>query len=177
MAAFFPAEDELVKRQFGCPSGTYYRNGRCYTRNRSSWYYWGRWVLAGVLVVVFLLILCALGCFSSRKRRRKGNTPMYGTGWMTNNRWGANQHQNNQHAYNQQGYNQQQYGQQQYGYGQQGYNAPPAYGQQPQHTGTTFNQNDGYYGNHDNIQLQQPQQTYNRGVDDFAPPSGPPPKA
>lgn len=40
----------------------YIRNGICYTNRRNSaWYYWGRWVLAGILVVVFILVLCALG--------------------------------------------------------------------------------------------------------------------
>ena len=68
------------------------------------------------------------------------------------------------------------YGQQgQGGYGGGQY-APPAYGQQqqqPQYTGTTFNQNDGYYGNQ-NSGVQPPMGTYQRD-DVYAPPSGPPP--
>lgn len=113
---------------------------------------------------------------------------MYGTGWMANNQWGANNghvNYNQQQGYNPQpqyGYGQQQYGQQQYGqqgYGQEGYGQPPAYGQQPQHTGQTFNPNDGYYGGHnEGIQLQQPQSAYapRGGADDsFSPPPGPPP--
>lgn len=173
MADFFPA-DELEKRQFGCRSGYYFNNATrtCVRRNNSAWYYWGRWVLAGILVLIFVLVLCALGCCSSRRRKKKGAAPMYGTGWMAN------------------GYNPQpQYGQQQaqYGYGQQQgqYGQPPAYGHQqqgqyqnPQYTGQTYNPNDGYYaGQNEGIQLQQPQNAYApRGADnDYAPPSGPPP--
>ncbi|KAL2756291.1 hypothetical protein ACRALDRAFT_1063722 [Sodiomyces alcalophilus JCM 7366] len=178
MADFFSA-DELDKRQYACPSGYYYSNGYC---RRSSWYGWGRWVLTGVLIFVFVLLLCCLGCCSSRRRKKRGRQPMYGTGWMANNPWGGNQQQTQQPQYGQ-GYAQQQggynYGQQQpqYGYGQPGYNAPPAYGQQhPQHTGQTFSPSEGYYGGHEGIQLQQPPQTYSRGVDEnFSPPPGPPP--
>lgn len=109
---------------------------------------------------------------------------MYGTGWMTNNRWGGVQQQpqygqgyGQQHHQGGYNYGQQPYQQPQYGYGQGGYHAPPAYGQQPQHTGQTFSPSEGYYGGHEGIQLQQPQQTYSRGVDDgdFSPPPGPPP--
>ncbi|ROT36878.1 hypothetical protein SODALDRAFT_335093 [Sodiomyces alkalinus F11] len=184
MAFLFPA-DELVKRQYyNCPSGYYYSNGRC--RERSSWSWWGRWVLTGMIIFAFILLLCCLG---SRRRRKRGRQPMYGTGWMTNNRFGGGPHQQpQQQPQYGQGYNQQQqqggyhYGQQQqpqYGYGQGEYNAPPAYGQpppQPQHTGQTFTPGEGYYGGHDGIQLQQPPQAYSRGVDgDFSPPPGPPP--
>lgn len=60
MADFFPAE-ELEKRQYryNCGYNQVWRNGAC--RQRSRWDSWGRWVLAAILVVVFLLVLCALG--------------------------------------------------------------------------------------------------------------------
>lgn len=52
---------------------------------------------------------------------------------------------------------------------------PPAYGQQqqPQYTGTTFNPNDGYYGNQQSG-VQPPQGTYQR-EEVYSPPQGPPP--
>ena len=71
------------------------------------------------------------------------------------------------------------------------YNNPaPPYTPNPvpnQYTGNTFNSNDGYYGqrNQQNygyggqqngIELQTPQQSYQRGGDNvYTPPSGPPP--
>ncbi|WYZ34702.1 hypothetical protein EsH8_I_000978 [Colletotrichum jinshuiense] len=162
------------KRQYNpCSSGQIYRNGGCY--ERGSWYWWGRWVLAAVVVGIALLILILLGCMNSRRRRKRGVQPFYGTGWMSNNN---NKHNQGTYAYNQP------YNGQQQGYGgyppqpQGAYQAPPpAYGQaqqQPQYTGTTFNPNDGYYGGHnEGIHLQQPQNAYQRDV--YTPPAGPPP--
>ncbi|KAK2065929.1 hypothetical protein LY76DRAFT_640653 [Colletotrichum caudatum] len=170
MAAFeFP--QALEKREFPCRSGQVYRNGVCY--ERGAWYWWGRWVLAAVVAGLTLLMLVL--CMNARRRRRRGVQPMYGFGWM-----GGNNKQN-QHAY---AYNQQYNGQQQgyAGYPQPGADGsypapPPAYGQaqqNPQYTGTTFNPNDGYYGAHnEGIQLQQPQNSYQR--DAYSPPAGPPP--
>lgn len=140
-----------------------------YYRCNNRWYDWGRWiVLAGVIIVV-LLILMSCAC-TARRRRRRGAQPMYGTGWMAPGGKHNEQHQMNNYQqgdYNQ-GYTQQQQG----GY----YNAPPAYGQQPQNTGTTFNPNDGYYGQQQQQQygVQQPQNTYQRDAN-YAPPAGPPP--
>lgn len=98
-------------------------------------------------------------------------SPFYGTGWMSNNQ--KYYPQNTTYAYNQQ------YPQQGHGQGQPGQyqNPPPAYGQQqPQYTGTTFNPNDGYYGNHnEGINLQQPQNAYHQPQGTYAPPAGPPP--
>jgi len=160
----------LVARAYRCD---YY--GRCYN---SNWYNWGRWVVAAIAVGIFLLVLfsCLL---VSRRRRRRGVQPMYGTGWMAPGKHG-NQHNNHQmHDYN---YNQNQGGdfQQQQAYG--GYPPappPPAYGQQhqyPQHTGTTFNTNDGYYGqnNQQSYGVQPPDGTHQRG-EVYSPPQGPPP--
>ncbi|KAF6817688.1 hypothetical protein CMUS01_04656 [Colletotrichum musicola] len=168
----YPLPDHLEKRQYSCRE---YYNGRCV--ERSSWYYWGRWVLAAVVVGIAVLILVVLGCMSSRRRRKRGMNPYYGTGWLSNNQ--KYHPQQGTYAYNQQ-YNGQQAGYA--GYGQQGgyQNPPPAYGQQqPQYTGTTFNPNDGYYGGHngghnEGIQLQQPQNAYQRDGT-YSPPAGPPP--
>lgn len=98
---------------------------------------------------------------------------MYGTGWMAPaGKYDPNQ-QHQMNNYNQ-GY-QPDYNQ---GYGQpQGYyNTPPPYGgqaQAPQNTGTTFNPNDGYYGQQQ-YGVQQPPNTYHP-EGGYAPPAGPPP--
>jgi len=157
----------VVKRQIGsCPSG-YYRSGSyCYPN--SSWYWWGRWVFAGVVIVAVIGILLLLGCISARRRRKRGTAPMYGTGWM------GGKHQGTAAPYAPQGH---QYGP-----------PPPQYSQQAmpnQYTGNTYNSNDGYYGQqqhgygpqqNEGIQLQQPAHTYARDADNgYAPPPGPPP--
>ncbi|KAJ6788616.1 hypothetical protein PWT90_08300 [Aphanocladium album] len=165
---------------YGCPSG-YYRSGSyCY---RSSWYSWGRWVLVGALVFAALVFLFLCSC-CARRRARKGSKPMYGTGWMAGNKWGNN-NANQTNTYDQ-GYNQQAYPQQQYPqqggldpqYNQGAYQQPPNYGnaQQAQNTGTTFNPNDGYYGNQQQQYgaPQHPPNTY-QPEGGYAPPPGPPP--
>ncbi|PWI74341.1 hypothetical protein PCL_07655 [Purpureocillium lilacinum] len=167
--AMAPTSSELAKR--------YYCNGYGYCYN-SRWYDWGRWVVVGAIIFFCLLILLSCTCVA-RRRRRRGAQPMYGTGWMAPaGKYGQNGHEMNnyQTGYNQQGYDQQQY---QQGWNQQaGYaNPPPAYGQQhPQYTGTTFNPNDGYYGQQQGQQygVQQPAHTYQR-EGNFSPPPGPPP--
>jgi hypothetical protein len=112
-------------------------------------------------------IFLPCSCINSRRRRKRGLKPMYGTGWMANNQQG---YQNNPHGYSN-GYQ----------------NAPPAYGapqgqsypMQNQYTGNTFNANDGYYGQHEGI--QQPKDAHttangnNAATGDYAPPPGPPP--
>ncbi|EFX05313.1 hypothetical protein CMQ_3382 [Grosmannia clavigera kw1407] len=125
-----------------------YDDGTCY--NYSGWHWWGRWVFLG-LIILFFLALFLLLCVRNRRRRTQGNAPMYGTGWMGN--WGHPQY------------------------------PPPQYSQQPpvgaQYTGGTYNSNQGYYANSD-VPLQQPSHSYapTRGDagDDYAPPSGPPPR-
>lgn len=117
----------------------------------------------------------------ARRRRRRGAQPVYGTGWMapTNGKYGVNQQQHEMNTY-QQGYQPNQYQGQQggYDYSQQQpqggyYNSPPAYGQGQQNTGTTFNPNDGYYGQQQ-YGVQQPANSYQRDGN-FSPPAGPPP--
>lgn len=62
----------------------YYCSGYGYNSNdcRSSWSWWGRWVFAGVAIFVVILALVLLGCRNSRRRRKNGLNPRYGTGWM-----------------------------------------------------------------------------------------------
>ncbi|KAG6040687.1 hypothetical protein E4U41_007418 [Claviceps citrina] len=148
------------------------RVGYYYCRNR--WSDWGRWVVLAGIIVVFLAILMLCAC-TARRRRRRGNQPMYGTGWLAPGGKHNNQHQMDN--YQQGNYNQaypQQYDQG-YAANQGGYNnAPPAYGQQAQNTGTTFNPNDGYYGQQQQNGVQPPQSAYQRDAN-YAPPAGPPP--
>ncbi|KAI0842138.1 chitin synthesis regulation, resistance to congo red-domain-containing protein [Hypoxylon sp. FL0890] len=145
---------QLEKRQMYCDGGYYDRYGNCY----SAWSWYGRWIFAAVVIVLILAIFFLWACINSRRRRRQGQQPMYGTGWMAGNQGPTN------NAY----------------YGPQGYNnPPPAYGQsypmQNQPTGTTFSPNDGYYGQHEGI-VQPPKNVYNNnGKNDYAPPEGPPP--
>lgn len=143
-----------------CPPGTYYSRGGCY-RN-SGWYYWGRWVLAGVVIFLTILVIFAICCVRSRRQRKHGRRPMYGTGWMAPGKF-AGQHPQ----------------QQQWGGG----GAPPApppppyggYGQQPQqggynNAGSPYGQQREYYSQADGV--QQPQNTYQPV---YSPPTGPPP--
>ncbi|KAL1844247.1 hypothetical protein VTJ49DRAFT_2304 [Mycothermus thermophilus] len=70
----------MVKRADGC--GSYaYRGSDGYCHYGSSWYWWGRWVFAGLAVLFVLLVFLAL-FRNSRRRRKMGQQPMYGTGWM-----------------------------------------------------------------------------------------------
>jgi len=155
---------DLMKRQtlYDCPNGSDIY-GNCYSR----WDTWGRWVALVVVVVGFILLAFLFSCYNSRRRRRRGMAPMYGTGWMGGN-WG-NKHPGNQ--YGNGGY-----------YPNQPYNggaAPPYEPPLPnQTTGQTFNSNDGYYG-HNAYELQQPQSSYQpqRGGDPvYDAPEGPPPR-
>ncbi|KAJ4297238.1 hypothetical protein N0V88_004156 [Collariella sp. IMI 366227] len=151
----------LVKREDGCGSGAYRaNNGLCYSY--SGWYWWGRWVLAGLAVLFFFLVL-ALLFRNSRRRRRHGARPMYGTGWMAP----PPPYQPPPPQYAQQDPN-------------GGYYPPPQQQQQQQQDpngGYKYGQGDGYYaGNQEGIQLQQPSHAYHRDTGtEYAPPPGPPP--
>ncbi|KAK4151668.1 chitin synthesis regulation, resistance to congo red-domain-containing protein [Chaetomidium leptoderma] len=143
-------EQMAEKRSDGCGLNSYRGNdGRCYS-DGSSWYWWGRWVFAGIAVLFIVLVFAGL-FRNSRRRRQRGNQPMYGTGWMAPAPPPYYPPPPQYSAQDQQG---------------QGY-APPG--------GYKYGQNDGYYGgNQEGIQLQQPAGTYHRGTDaDYAPPSGP----
>jgi len=160
MAPTLSAES-LEKRQYGYG----YCNGyNCY--GNSAWNNWGRWVALVVIIVFALLVAILFSCFNARRRRRRGLAPYRGTGWMAGK---PAQYQSNQGYYNN---------------GAGAYNAGPAappYTPGPvneQYTGNTFNRNDGYYGQNNGIELQQPQTVYQpgRGGDPvYAAPQGPPP--
>jgi len=126
-------------------------------------------LFAGVAIAFFILVFCLVGCFNSRRRRKQGLAPRYGTGWMAP----ASKFGNNQGHYAP---------------------PPPQYSatpmnnypqnnypqQQPQHTGQTFNSNEGYYGGHNEGVAPPPNSYYppqrNMGGDNvYAPPAGPPP--
>lgn len=159
----------LATRQVYCSRYYYYdyRTGRC-IRNTSAWNSWGRWVALVCIVGFFLFVAFFFSCINARRRRRRGVSPMYGTGWL-GGKQGHYAHNTNQNNVNS-------------GYNMDHQQAVPPYSpphtQQPQYTGTTFNQNDGYYGQQSGI--QQPQNTYfpNQGAQTnemYAPPPGPPP--
>jgi hypothetical protein len=63
-------------------STTCYYDAYGYRRCRSStWGNWGRWLALGLIVAVAVLFfVCA--CITSRRRRKRGARPFYGTGWM-----------------------------------------------------------------------------------------------
>jgi len=111
-------------------------------------------------------ILTLPRCYNNRRRRRMGAQPMYGTGWIPGSK-PPQYGQHNQNYYPNQPYNG--------GAPAPPYSAPPVGNQ---NTGTTFNPNDGYYGGHNNIEMQPPQSTYQpqRGGDPvYEAPMGPPP--
>jgi len=158
----------FAKRQYGYQSCDQY--GYC---TNSTWSSWGRWVALVVIIAFFIIVAFLLSCIQSRRRRRVGMQPMYGTGWMAKPP---------------------PYGQHQQYYPNQTYNGgvPPVYSppfQQNQPTGNTFNSNEGYYGQQhhygngqngqeNGIELQQPQSAYQpqRGGDPvYNAPEGAPP--
>ncbi|KAF4625625.1 hypothetical protein G7Y89_g12543 [Cudoniella acicularis] len=144
----------LTKRDYYCDG-----YGYCY----STWNSWGRWVALCVIIAAVILLAFLLSCRNNRRRRRQGLAPMYGTGWV------GNKYQTGQQSAGH-------YANQPYNGGQP---APPYYAAAPvpqQETGTTFNSNQGYYGN--NVELQQPTSSYQpaRGGDPvYEAPLGPPP--
>lgn len=156
-----------------CYDGQYRASdGNCYSR--SNFYYWGRWVLAAIVIVFFIALFAAWSCISNRRRRRAGMNPRYGTGWMGGYSGypptGQQQHPAPQ--YSNGGW---------FGAHNKNNNPPP-----PQYTpsavpnqttGTTFNTADGYYGHQGDVPLQPPAGSYypRGGEPVYEPPSGPPP--
>ena len=155
-----------------------YNNG-CY----SAFDTWGRWVVLAVVLVVFFFFFCICSyvplighssgrkltfprAFSSRRRRRRGLNPYYGTGWMA----GKTPAGHAPATYT---------GPQNYATdGREGAAppyAPPANNTYyPNNTGVQ----QGYYGQENGIELQTPHSTYQpaRGGDPvYTAPSGPPP--
>ncbi|KAI1501707.1 chitin synthesis regulation, resistance to congo red-domain-containing protein [Biscogniauxia marginata] len=166
MAAFVHHNNPLLGTRayydddYECPDGYYRSYNRCYT----AWNYYGRWIFAAVVIFLVILIFFLWACINSRRRRRQGVAPRYGTGWMAPNSG------NNQWPQGPQG--------------PHGYQAPPpAYGapqgqsypMDPQYTGNTFQTTDGYYGQQSGV--QQPKNVYSGNApNDYAPPEGPPPR-
>ncbi|KKA29134.1 hypothetical protein TD95_003483 [Thielaviopsis punctulata] len=134
----------------------------------SRWDSWGRWVFLGVIIVAAILCFYVLACVNSRRRRSRGQQPIYGTGWMAPQpqqlpKYSQNPEPGHQRWNSQQpppppppppnGY-----------YGP----PPPGYSGQ-QDPNVPYQQSEG-------IQLQQPQQAYHgHTAENFAPPPGPPP--
>jgi len=147
----------LAKRDNWCGAGQYldYDN---HCRYYSTWYSWGRWLFAGLAILIILLVFAGF-LRNSRRRRRLGQQPVYGTGWMAPAPPPYYPPPPQYSAQDQ---------------------APPG--------GYKYGQGDGYYagnqtgngyygGNQEGIQLQPPQSAYHRATDNnYAPPPGPPPK-
>jgi len=148
-----PTGMNLVSRYVYSNCNSSYEN--CYY---SPWNSWGRWVALVCIIAFVLFIAVVFSCINNKRRRQRGMQPRYGTGWMGGKT---------------------PVGQPSYGNGYQNGPAAPPY-QPPQHTGNTFNSNDGYYGGQQSgIELQHPQNTYqgNRNENVYnAPPGAPPHK-
>ncbi|KAI8635169.1 chitin synthesis regulation, resistance to congo red-domain-containing protein [Xylariaceae sp. FL1651] len=149
MAPVLDQAASLLQTRVICSDGQYYYNGSC--RYGDTWYWYGRWIFAAVLIGLVLIIFFAWACINSRRRRRRGINPMYGTGWMAPNN--GNQYYNNPQAYRQ---------------------PPPAYGAPPDQSYPMTNQyqtTDGHY-NQQSTGVEPPKHVYGG---DYAPPAGPPP--
>ncbi|KXT03165.1 hypothetical protein AC579_4968 [Pseudocercospora musae] len=141
-----------------------YANGtvRCYN---SAWDNWARWLVLALIIVAAFLLFFTFSCISARRRRKMGYAPYRGTGWAAG-RHGPVQYNQQPHYGNQQPY-----------YNNSNNPAPPAYAPPP---------NQGYYGGQNNsyhrandVELQQPANTYGGGYRGeagvYEPPKGPPP--
>jgi hypothetical protein len=152
-----------------------YGNNQCVDSNgnyyycQSTWNSWGRWVALAVIIIVFFLFFFLLSCLSARRRKRQGNQPYYGTGWVGRTPFGHGQATYNPNVATQQPQ------QEVYGNGNnQQYNSPPAYGQQGAASGYYGDQNRGYFGGQQTEhEMQPPQAVYGST---YQPPTGPPPK-
>ena len=95
-------------------------------------------------------------CLSARRRKRQGQQPYYGTGWVGRTPFGHGQATYNPNVATQQPQ------QEVYGNGiNQQYNSPPAYGQQGAASGYYSDQNRGYFGGQQTEhEMQPPQAVY-----------------
>ncbi|KAJ4323219.1 hypothetical protein N0V94_001963 [Neodidymelliopsis sp. IMI 364377] len=131
-----------------------YGQVRCY--RQSAWNSWVRWVVLAVVVGGFLLLFFLCSCITARRRRKAGRTPFYGTGWA------ARPANNTAQPYYNNNY-------------QNSAPAPPYSADTNTNNGYYGNgANQGYYGQQNGVELQQPQPAYG-GNNQYAPPPGPPP--
>ncbi|EED22074.1 conserved hypothetical protein [Talaromyces stipitatus ATCC 10500] len=122
----------------------------------STWNNWGRWVAFAVIVGTGLVFFFLFACFNARRRRARGQTPIYGTHWMAPPPYRQGDYQQAPPQYQRQDPN-------------QGYYAPPQQQYPPRPQGP-------YGGQQENgIELQQPPTAYHGGEPVYAPPPGPPP--
>ncbi|KAI0402809.1 chitin synthesis regulation, resistance to congo red-domain-containing protein [Xylaria palmicola] len=148
MAPVLDQVGSLLQKRYTCPYNQYYYNGSCVYG--SGWHWYGRWIFTAVIIAVFLLLFFLWACVNSRRRRRQGTRPMYGTGWMAPTQQYYNN--NNPQAYHQ---------------------PPPAYGAPGQSypMDNRYQTTDGHYGQQASG-IEPPKNVY---AGDYAPPGGPPP--
>ncbi|KAJ2988935.1 hypothetical protein NUW58_g3721 [Xylaria curta] len=149
MAPVLDQINSLLSKRDICPYSYYYDSSRDLCVRGNGWYWYGRWIFAAVIIGLFFIIFFTWACLNSRRRRRQGQAPMYGTGWMAP----QNQYyQNPPQAYNQ---------------------PPPAYGAPAQSypMDNRYQTTDGHYGQQSSG-IEPPKNVYSG---DYAPPSGPPP--
>jgi len=152
----------------------YYGGNTCYDNNNnayycgSSWNNWGRWVALACIIVAAFLFFFLISCLSARRRKRTGQQPYYGTGWVGRTPFGHGQATYNPNVQPQQ---------EVYGNADnQQHNSPPAYGQQGAASSYYGNQNQGYFGGQQTgTELQAPKPVYGNN-NTYQPPAGPPPK-
>jgi len=161
----------VVARQFNNGGNICYdNNGNAYYC-KSSWNSWGRWVALAVIIIAAFLFFFLISCLSARRRKRVGQQPYYGTGWVGRTPFG-----HGQATYHPQ-VETQAPPQEVYGNGNnQAYNSPPAYGQQGAAASYYGNTNQGYFGGRQTDTEMQPPQAAYGGNSKYEPPSGPPPK-
>ncbi|RMZ69496.1 chitin synthesis regulation congo red resistance rcr [Pyrenophora seminiperda CCB06] len=119
----------------------------------TAWNNWVRWVVLVVVVIGFLLLFVLCSCLTARRRRKAGRQPFYGTGWAAARTGAYNNQQNAQPYYN------------------PNHQPAPPYSAAPNNYNGA---NQGYYGQQNGVELQQPQPAYG-GHPEYAPPPGPPP--
>ncbi|KAI1828048.1 chitin synthesis regulation, resistance to congo red-domain-containing protein [Xylaria intraflava] len=152
MAPVLDQASSLLQPRSFCPAGEHLVGNDCIRGD--PWFWYGRWILLAVLLVFVFLLLFTYACLQSRRRRRQGMSPMYGTGWMAPNN---GQYYNPPQAYNSEAYHQ----------------PPPAYGAPGQSypMDNRYQTADGQY-NRQASGVEPPKNVYSG---DYAPPAGPPP--
>ncbi|KAI1433010.1 chitin synthesis regulation, resistance to congo red-domain-containing protein [Xylaria sp. CBS 124048] len=153
MAPVLDQVSSALQKRFGCPVGSHFDGFRCV--RDSTWHWYGRWILAAIVLGLFFVFIFLYACLKSRRRRRQGMRPMYGTGWMAPNN--GQYHNNGPQASYNDAYRQ----------------PPPAYGA----PGQAYPMNNQFQNTPSNYNQQAsgvepPKNVY---TGDYAPPAGPPP--